>query len=378
MGNKPGRTRVNEDGSPKQKVCKDDFEVICSIGEGNYANVLLVKKKGGDEYFAMKILSKDSLIARDEVEHTRTERKILECATHPFLVKMHYAFQTSESLYIVMGFANGGELFSHLKKEKRFSEDRARFYAAEIALGLEYLHDGGVVYRDLKPENILLDSEGHIILTDFGLSKILKGDKTKTFCGTPEYLAPEVLLNTGHGKPVDWWSFGTLLYEMVVGIPPFYSTDVSEMYDLIVHGELYVPEFVSPTTADLLTKLLVRDPNKRIGTGPDGTKQIKNHAFFKTVDWKALYNRQVQPPFKPAVKGPDDISNVDPQFTEKQAEIGNTPQDSEFKPDAGLFDGFTYERSGVILDNTPGAARTQERQRVLAEANSVTAQSCDL
>eukprot|EP00667_Euglena_gracilis_P002595 EG_transcript_2601 len=357
MGNKNPRERPrNEDGTIKQKVSKDDFDIVCTIGEGNYAQVFLVKKKNSDDFYAMKILAKDRLIERDEVEHTRTERKILECATHPFLVKMHYAFQTPESLYIVMNFANGGELFSHLKREKRFSEDRARFYAAEICLGLEYLHEGGVVYRDLKPENILLDSEGHIVLTDFGLSKILKGDKTKTFCGTPEYLAPEVLLNKGHGKPVDWWSFGTLLYEMIVGIPPFYSTDVHEMYDQILHGELYIPEFVGPNATDILSKLLIRDPSKRLGYG--GTHEIKNHAFFKLVDWKTLLNKQVPTPFKPPVKNAGDISNIDPSF------IRNVPSDdpgtecpappSVVVANNHLFDGFTYERSGVVFENTPG------------------------
>lgn len=371
MGNKGLRERKNEDGTIKQRVSKDDFDVVCTIGEGNYARVLLVKKKISDDYYAMKILSKDLLIERDEVEHTRTERKILECATHPFLVKMHYAFQTPESLYIVMNFANGGELFSHLKKEKRFSEERARFYAAEICLGLEYLHAGGVVYRDLKPENILLDADGNIILTDFGLSKILKGDKTKTFCGTPEYLAPEVLLDKGHGKPVDWWSFGTLLYEMVVGIPPFYSTDVHEMYDQILHGELYIPEFAGPTITDLLVKLLVRDPTKRLGTG--GTNDIKNHPFFRCVDWNALMKKQIPPPFKPNVKSPSDISNVAPEFRNAPPPLPEAaaPAPAEEVPHNALFEGFTYERSGVVFDDTPGHGRGSVLDRnSMADRNS--------
>jgi len=355
MGNKSVRERKNEDGTIKQKVCKDDFDLVCTIGEGNYARVHLVKKKNTDEYYAMKILAKESLIERDEVEHTRTERKILECASHPFLVKMHYAFQTPESLYIVMNFANGGELFSHLKKEKRFTEERARFYAAEICLGLEYLHQGGVVYRDLKPENILLDAEGHITMTDFGLSKILRGGKTKTFCGTPEYLAPEVLLNKGHSFPVDWWSFGTLLYEMIVGIPPFYSTDVHEMYDQILHGELYIPEFVSPAATDLLAKLLVRDPSKRLGTG--GTNEIKNHAFFRPVDWPALLEKKIPPPFKPPVKSTADVSNIDPTFLANNpppegAEAGAAEPPPVVAANNHLFEGFTYERSGVVFDNS--------------------------
>eukprot|EP01012_Entosiphon_sulcatum_P050977 TRINITY_DN6997_c0_g1_i2.p1 TRINITY_DN6997_c0_g1~~TRINITY_DN6997_c0_g1_i2.p1 ORF type:complete len:375 (+),score=89.09 TRINITY_DN6997_c0_g1_i2:337-1461(+) len=341
----------------KVKVSANDFDTVCSIGEGNFARVMLVKKKDTGEFFAMKILKKEALIQKDEVEHTRTERQILESASHPFLAKMRWAFQTQDALYLVMNFANGGELFSHLKREKRFSEDRARFYAAEICMGLEYLHDGGIVYRDLKPENVLLDCEGHIVLTDFGLSKIMRGglDKTKTFCGTPEYLAPEILLNKGHGKPVDWWSFGTLLYEMIVGIPPFFSHDVHEMYEMILHTELYIPEFVGLDAADLLSRLLIRDPTKRLGSGPNGAREVKAHPFFRSVDWVALYNRRIVPPFKPVVSGPGDTSNVDPEFTQKKVAT-DTPKDNAplGSREQRFFEGFTYDNTpGMRCENSP-------------------------
>eukprot|EP01060_Flectonema_neradi_P038204 TRINITY_DN7959_c0_g1_i1.p1 TRINITY_DN7959_c0_g1~~TRINITY_DN7959_c0_g1_i1.p1 ORF type:complete len:397 (+),score=71.42 TRINITY_DN7959_c0_g1_i1:115-1191(+) len=322
--------------------------MLSKIGEGNYATVLLVKQKSTGDYFAMKILNKSMLVERDEVEHTKTERAVLEKANHPFLVKMRYAFQTAEKLYLVMNFANGGELFSHLKKEKRFTEDRSRFYAAEISLGIQYLHDRDIVYRDLKPENVLLDSEGHIVLTDFGLSKMMReSERTKTFCGTPEYLAPEILLNKGHGKPVDWWAFGTLLFEMIVGIPPFYSTDTKEMYGMILHADLFIPEFVSIQATDLLIKLLARDPKHRLGTGPEGPKEVLNHKFFAPVDWSALYNKKVPPPFTPPVAGPGDVSQVDEEFLNKKL-----PDSISGVPDCGpligsteqeLFDGFTYD-----------------------------------
>ena len=193
-----------------------------------------VRKKGSPKVYAMKILRKEAIIERNQVEHTRAEREILEKIDHPFLMKMHFAFQTPTKLYFVMDMITGGELFFHLKNERRFNEERSRFYTAEIMLGLEHLHLKNIIYRDLKPENILLDSDGHVVLTDFGLSKkFTKGEKAQTFCGTPEYLAPEVVIGAGHGKEVDWWSLGILLYEMMVGLPPFYSENTNLMYELI-------------------------------------------------------------------------------------------------------------------------------------------------
>eukprot|EP00754_Rhynchopus_humris_P017312 Rhum_TRINITY_DN14551_c22_g1::Rhum_TRINITY_DN14551_c22_g1_i1::g.95951::m.95951 len=359
MGGKTSKDGHLNDGRRQNagcKVGKDDFQMLSKIGEGNYAVVLLVRQKSTGEYLAMKILNKNMLIERDEVEHTKTERAVLGQADHPFLVKMRYAFQTAEKLYVVMKFANGGELFSHLKKEKRFSEDRVRFYAAEIAMGIEYLHDRGIVYRDLKPENVLLDAQGHIVLTDFGLSKMMKGtDRTRTFCGTPEYLAPEILLNKGHGKPVDWWSFGTLLYEMLVGIPPFYSTDTKEMYDMILHADLFIPEFVTPHATDLLCQLLARDPKHRLGTGPDGPREVLTHEFFANVDWEALRKKEITPPFIPPVTGPGDVSQVDEEFLNRNlpdsvpGNGGNPdyPGVSGMKclgsSEQDLFQGFTYD-----------------------------------
>eukprot|EP00755_Sulcionema_specki_P038297 Sspe_Gene.110605::Locus_91661_Transcript_1_1_Confidence_1.000_Length_1353::g.110605::m.110605/K13303/SGK2; serum/glucocorticoid-regulated kinase 2 len=343
------KTEAKSGGEQKSKVSKDDFKMISKIGEGNYAVVLLVKQKSTGQFYAMKILNKNVLIERDEVVHTKTERAILEQADHPFLVKMKYAFQTAEKLYLVMNFANGGELFSHLKKEKRFTEARARFYAVEICMGLKYLHDHDIVYRDLKPENVLLDAEGHIVLTDFGLSKMMKeSERTKTFCGTPEYLAPEILLNKGHGKPVDWWSFGTLLYEMIVGIPPFYSQDMREMYDMILHSDLFIPEIVSPHATDLLIKLLARDPKHRLGTGPDGPLEVMAHPYFSGIDWDAFYNKTVEPPFKPNVTGPGDVSQVDEEFLSRKIPDSVGGPDLPHHPALGsreqeLFQGFTYD-----------------------------------
>lgn len=217
---------------------------------------------------------------------------------------------------------NGGELFFHLQKERKFSELRARFYAAEIVSALEYLHvEVDVVYRDLKPENILLDAEGHIKLTDFGLAKEhfhrQNRGRTSTFCGTPEYLAPEVLRKEPYGFPVDWWCLGSVLYEMLVGLPPFYSKDVQEMYDKILNEKLKFPSQIALRARSIISGLLHRSPYFRLGTGPNNTSNpasVKSHPFFEGLDWQRLYKREYTPPFVPTVSHLYDLRNIDPQF----------------------------------------------------------------
>ena len=279
----------------------EDFELMKVIGRGSFGKVMMVRKKGDSKVYAMKILRKAAIVERNQVEHTKAEREILEEADHPFLMKLHFAFQTSTKLYLVMDMITGGELFFHLKNDRRFKEPRARLYCAEIVLGIGYLHERSIIYRDLKPENILLDAEGHVKLTDFGLSKRFSkpGEKTETFCGTPEYLAPEVINGIPHGKAVDWWSVGILLYEMLVGLPPFYSENVNLMYELIQKADLRVPGFVSYNARDLITKLLRRDPGSRLGAGADDSEPIKAHPFFEKLDWEKLYKREVKPDFIP-------------------------------------------------------------------------------
>ena len=305
----------------------------------NEKKVYQVRKKDTKKIYAMKVLNKKTIFDRGEVEHTKAEKSILQKLCHPFLVNLNYSFQTPDKLYFIMDYVNGGELFFHLQKDKTFTEERARFYCAEIVLGLEYLHNSGVLYRDLKPENLLLTSEGHICMTDFGISKEgleTDDDRTATFCGTPEYLAPEVLEGSGYGKAVDWWSFGTLMCEMLTGLPPFYAEDVHQMYQQIMTAKLKIPSTVGSAATDLLEKLLVRDPNSRL-TNPE---KIKQHPWFSCIDWSKLATMEVTPPFIPPVKSKEDISQVDPEFTGENPVLSLT-NDSNLGAE-GTFDGFTY------------------------------------
>lgn len=260
-----------------------------------------VRKKDSGRIYAMKIIRKDRIVARSEVHHTLAERTVLSRINHPFIVPLKFSFQTPEKLYLVLAFVNGGELFHHLQRDGKFDERRSRFYAAELLCALECLHKHDVIYRDLKPENILLDCNGHIALCDFGLCKLgmTAMDTTNTFCGTPEYLSPEVLYGQGYTKVVDWWTLGVLLYEMLTGLPPFYDENTNEMYRRILQDELRFPDNFSLATRSILAGLLNRDANRRLGV--NGPEEIKNHPFFAEIDWGKLLMKKYQPPYKPNV-----------------------------------------------------------------------------
>ncbi|XP_030623258.1 serine/threonine-protein kinase Sgk3 [Chanos chanos] len=304
-------------GNPHAKP--SDFDFLKVIGKGSFGKVLLAKRKRDGKYYAIKVLQKRVILNRKEQKHIMAERNVLlKSVKHPFLVGLHYSFQTAEKLYFVLDFVNGGELFFHLQKERTFPEPRAKFYIAEMASALGYLHAQNIVYRDLKPENILLDSQGHIVLTDFGLCKegISQDDKTTTFCGTPEYLAPEVLRKQPYTNTVDWWCLGSVLYEMLYGLPPFYSRDTQEMYDNILHKELLMRPGASTIAWSFLLGLLEKDHTRRLGYRDD-FNEIKSHDFFSSINWDDLEERKVQPPFNPSVESPYDISNFDPEFTEE-------------------------------------------------------------
>jgi len=302
----------------KPKV--NDFESLSVIGKGSFGKVLQVRHISTGHIYAMKVLNKKSIIDRGELDHTKAEQSILTKLNCPFLVRLYWSFQTTDKLYFIMDFVNGGELFYHLQKEKSFTAKRVQFYTAEIVLGLEYLHKMGVIYRDLKPENILLTSQGHICMTDFGISKeglTAKDDRTATFCGTPEYLAPEVLKGQQYGKEVDWWSLGTLIFEMLTGLPPFYSEDVQLMYSKIMKEKLHFPKKMTEEAKSLISSLLERNPAERL-SDPEA---IKRHPYFANLDWERLYRKEIEPPYIPPVKDDKAINMISSEFTSEDAKM---------------------------------------------------------
>ncbi|XP_025054545.1 ribosomal protein S6 kinase alpha-1 isoform X4 [Alligator sinensis] len=335
-----------------EKADPSQFELLKVLGQGSFGKVFLVRKitpPDNNHLYAMKVLKKATLKVRDRVR-TKMERDILADVNHPFVVKLHYAFQTEGKLYLILDFLRGGDLFTRLSKEVMFTEEDVKFYLAELALGLDHLHSLGIIYRDLKPENILLDEEGHIKLTDFGLSKeaIDHEKKAYSFCGTVEYMAPEVVNRQGHSHSADWWSYGVLMFEMLTGSLPFQGKDRKETMTLILKAKLGMPQFLSSEAQSLLRALFKRNPANRLGSGPDGAEEIKRHPFYSTIDWNKLYRREIKPPFKPAVGRPDDTFYFDTEFTSR------TPKDSPgIPPSAGahqLFRGFSFVATGMMED----------------------------
>ncbi|KAL1957719.1 hypothetical protein VTO42DRAFT_5562 [Malbranchea cinnamomea] len=302
---------------PKEKLKIEDFELIKTLGTGTFARVWLVRWKGSeegqDQVFALKVLRKADVIQLKQVEHVRNENiSLAAVAGHPFITTLISTFSDDECLYMLLEYCPGGEIFSFLRRAKRFNEATARFYAAEIVLIFEFLHDvQGVAYRDLKPENLLLDAEGHIKLVDFGFAKRLYSMETYTLCGTPEYLAPEVIHNRGHGLAVDWWALGILIYEFLVGQPPFWDPNPMCIYEQIVEGHIRFPHNISPAARDIISGLCKTNPSERLGYISGGTQRVKNHPFFKDINWDDLYNRKTKGPIIPRVDHAADAGNFE-------------------------------------------------------------------
>lgn len=291
-----------------KKINLDDFSIKQTLGTGTFGRVKLAQGKTDKKYYALKLMKKDFLIKQKQVDHILSEISILNMIDNPFCVKMYGISQNDRYLYILMEYIQGGELFTYLRSIQTLKNEEARIYAAQVVLMFEYLHSLNVIYRDLKPENILIDSLGFLKLTDFGFAKVCDG-RTYTLCGTPEYLAPEVLLQKGHGKAVDWWCLGILIYEMIVGIDPFSDEDPMSVYKNILKGTIKYPSSFDADAKSLVKHLLVADLGKRYGNLKGGVADIKEHRWFSTFDWKSLVKKSIKPPYVPKIKNEGDTSN---------------------------------------------------------------------
>ncbi|CCE63420.1 hypothetical protein TPHA_0E03300 [Tetrapisispora phaffii CBS 4417] len=339
------RTVANEENDLKKLAvhgkktdCKytlRDFQILRTLGTGSFGRVHLVRSNHNDRFYALKVLKKYTVVKLKQVEHTNDERKMLSVVAHPFLIRMWGTFQDCEQVFMVMDYIEGGELFSLLRKSQRFPNPVAKFYAAEVCLALEYLHSMDIIYRDLKPENILLDKNGHIKITDFGFAKYVP-DVTYTLCGTPDYIAPEVVSTKPYNKSVDWWSFGILIYEMLAGYTAFYDSTTMKTYENILNAPLKFPPFFHPDVQDLLSKLINRDLSKRLGNLQGGSEDVKNHPWFSEVIWEKLLSRNIETPYEPPIQqGKGDTSQFE-RYPEEEINYGIQGED----PYNVLFEGF--------------------------------------
>ncbi|CAH2005792.1 unnamed protein product [Acanthoscelides obtectus] len=324
--------KLSNNGDGTRAIGLSDFHFVKVLGKGSFGKVMLAEKRNSDEVYAVKVLKKDVIIQDDDVDCTMTEKRILAlAANHPFLTALHSCFQTRDRLFFVMEYVNGGDLMFQIQRAKKFDEPRARFYAAEVTLALQFLHRHGVIYRDLKLDNILLDSDGHCKLADFGMCKegILEGVTTSTFCGTPDYIAPEILQELEYGASVDWWALGVLMYEMMAGQPPFEADNEDDLFESILHDDVLYPVWLSKEAVSILKGFMTKNPSKRLGcvTAHGAEAAIQTHPFFKDMDWNALEQRKVKPPFRPRIKSRKDVTNFDAEFTREEPVL--TPVSNE-------------------------------------------------
>uniref|UniRef100_A0A665VNZ0 Protein kinase C n=1 Tax=Echeneis naucrates TaxID=173247 RepID=A0A665VNZ0_ECHNA len=329
------------------KFTIDDFVLHKMLGKGSFGKVFLSELKKSGKFFAVKALKKDVVLMDDDVECTMVERRVLSLAwENPFLTHLYCTFQTKENLFFVMEYLNGGDLMFHIQNCHKFDLHRATFYAAEIICGLQFLHGKGIIYRDLKLDNVLLDSEGHIKIADFGMCKEnMMGQemRTSTFCGTPDYIAPEILLGQKYNSSVDWWSFGVLLYEMLIGQSPFHGRDEEELFQSIRTDNPIYPRWLTKDSRDILVKLFVREPEERLGMKGD----IRQHGFFSSTDWIALEQRQVAPPFRPTLSSPSDCSNFDKEFINEKPRLSCADRTLINSVDQTMFRNFSFVNPGM-------------------------------
>ncbi|KAI8827367.1 hypothetical protein BJ741DRAFT_630436 [Chytriomyces cf. hyalinus JEL632] len=331
--------------SKPRPVGLDDFTFLAVLGKGNFGKVMLAEEKTTGRHYAIKVLKKDFIIESDEVEATRSEKRVFLTANlerHPFLVNLHSCFQTESRLYFVMEFVSGGDLMWHIQQQQ-FTPERAKYYACEALLALEYFHKNNITYRDLKLDNILLTLDGHIKIADYGLCKenMPYGARTTTFCGTPEFMSPEILLEKPYTRAVDWWSFGVLIYELLLGQAPFKGDNEDEIFNSILHKDVAFPPKIDPKAADVIRRLLTKDPAHRLGSGPLDADEIKAHPYFADVNWTSVLRKEIPPPFVPSITSPTDVSNFDQEFT-KEMPVLTPCKTTLAAADQEEFRGFTY------------------------------------
>ncbi|XP_034110976.2 serine/threonine-protein kinase N isoform X12 [Drosophila albomicans] len=325
----------------------ENFRLLSVLGRGHFGKVILSQLRSNNQYYAIKALKKGDIIARDEVESLLSEKRIFEVANamrHPFLVNLYSCFQTEQHVCFVMEYAAGGDLMMHIHTDV-FLEPRAVFYAACVVLGLQYLHENKIIYRDLKLDNLLLDTDGYVKIADFGLCKegMGFGDRTGTFCGTPEFLAPEVLTETSYTRAVDWWGLGVLIFEMLVGESPFPGDDEEEVFDSIVNDEVRYPRFLSLEAIAVMRRLLRKNPERRLGSSERDAEDVKKQAFFRSIVWDDLLLRKVKPPFVPTINHLEDVSNFDEEFTSEKAQLTPPKEPRHLSDDEQLlFQDFSY------------------------------------
>uniref|UniRef100_A0A8C1RIX2 Protein kinase C n=1 Tax=Cyprinus carpio TaxID=7962 RepID=A0A8C1RIX2_CYPCA len=349
LSEETGEARENGEVKTLQtkRMMLEDFSFIKVLGKGSFGKVMLAELRGTDEVYAVKVLKKDVILQDDDVDCTMTEKRILALARkHPYLTQLYCCFQTKDRLFFVMEYVNGGDLMFQIQRSRKFDEARSRFYAAEMTSALMFLHQNGVIYRDLKLDNILLDAEGHCKLADFGMCKegILDGITTTTFCGTPDYIAPEILQELEYGPSVDWWALGVLMYEMMAGQPPFEADNEDDLFESILHDDVLYPVWLSKEAVSILKAFMTKSPSKRLGcVVSQGLEEaIKVHPFFKEIDWVLLEQRKIKPPFKPRIKTKRDVNNFDQDFTREEPVL--TPvEDAIIKQiNQDEFKGFSY------------------------------------